>query len=161
MNHITSNIAVQCRHVRNKMVHAATIAAAAIMVIQLSAGAEAAELTAVSQRYGDYCSVCHGDRGQGARHAQQGMIPAPKNFADPAFVQSMTRERMIAWRTELSDDEIAELADYIIGNFMTPADVRAVDDDSAHDGQETITIYQESCSVCHGDDGTGAVWGQE
>ena len=23
------------------------------------------------------------------------------------------------------------------------------------------TIYQESCSVCHGDDGKGAIWGQE
>jgi mono/diheme cytochrome c family protein len=25
---------------------------------------------------------------------------------------------------------------------------------------EPATIYQESCSVCHGDDGRGAVWGQ-
>jgi len=174
MNSITSNITVKYRHMRSKMVNTVISAAAAILIIQLSASAEAAEPTAISKRYGDYCSVCHGDRGQGARHAQQGMIPAPRNFTDPGFVQSMTRERMIAairdgkpgtamiaWKTELSDEEIAELVDYIIGNFMTPADVRAVDDDSAHDGQETITIYQESCSVCHGDDGTGAVWGQE
>ena len=30
----------------------------------------------------------------------------------------------------------------------------------ADDTIDVATIYTESCSVCHGDDGRGAVWGQ-
>lgn len=31
---------------------------------------------------------------------------------------------------------------------------------ASQDGIDAATIYRESCSVCHGDDGRGAVWGQ-
>lgn len=35
------------------------------------------------------------------------------------------------------------------------------DEQTTAQSNETIKIYQESCSVCHGDDGKGAVWGQD
>jgi len=140
----------------------------------LTAGA--ADPAEIARRYTDLCSVCHGDRGQGAMHARQGMIPAPRDFTDPAFASTMTREymigiiqngkpgtAMIAWQSIINAEETAELADYIIDNFTA---------DSSESGNvakhESITVkseaaltYQESCSVCHGDDGKGAVWGQE
>ena len=128
----------------------------------------------VAQRYSLYCSVCHGDRGDGASHAQQGLIPPPRDFTDAAFARSITRERllaaitngvpgtaMIAWKSELGDAEIAELADYILANFVAapqPTPVTGREPLQATD--ETLLIYRESCSVCHGDDGKGAVWGQ-
>ena len=126
---------------------------------------------AVGKRYSEYCSVCHGDRGDGQSHAQQGLMPPPRNFTDPSFVATATRERivaaitngvpgtaMIAWKTEFGPGEIEELADYVLSEFTRapaePAVAPVVD-------VEFERIYQESCSVCHGDDGKGAKWGQE
>ena len=124
-----------------------------------------------AKRYGDFCSVCHGDRGQGGMHAQQGMIPPPRNFTDPAYASTMTRDQMIqvirsgkpgtamiAWESTLSDEEIGEIADYIIVNFMR----HGMNEGPAGQAAADVTlIYREACSVCHGDDGKGAVWGQE
>ncbi|MDH5617916.1 MAG: c-type cytochrome [Gammaproteobacteria bacterium] len=126
---------------------------------------------AVRKRYSEYCSVCHGDRGDGRSHAQQGLVPPPRDFTDQAFAATVTRDRiiaaitngvpgtaMIAWATEFDDAAIGELADYVLDEFVKgaqkiPGDVRNPD--------EFAQIYRESCSVCHGDDGTGARWGQE
>lgn len=134
-----------------------------------------AEEDAVKERFSLYCSVCHGDRGDGASHAQQGLVPPPRDFTDPAFGSAITRERlvaaitngvpgtaMVAWQTELSAAEISELADYILQNFIAaPAAVPATMASRAPTGDnEAELIYRESCSVCHGDDGKGAVWGQ-
>jgi len=134
--------------------------------------AHAADGANVRERYSLYCSVCHGDRGTGAAHAQQGLVPPPRNFTDPEFGATITRERiisavtngipgtaMIAWKSELSAAEIAELADYILENFVSrPAMHQA--GPAILDNDEARTIYQETCSVCHGDDGKGAVWGK-
>jgi len=126
---------------------------------------------AAAKQYGDFCSVCHGDKGQGGMHAQQGMIPPPRNFADPAFASTMTRDQMIqvirsgkpgtamiAWESTMSDEEIGAIADYIIVNFMRNGMHAGPAGEAAAD---VTLIYQEACSVCHGDDGKGAVWGQE
>jgi mono/diheme cytochrome c family protein len=125
---------------------------------------------AVKQRYSLYCSVCHGDRGDGRSHAQQGLVPPPRDFTEQAFVSTVTRDRiiaaitngvpgtaMIAWTTELNDAEIAELADFVLDEFVHGAKKTPV---AAPVPDEYARIYQESCSVCHGDDGTGAKWGQ-
>jgi len=90
-------------------------------LICLGLGAEpvvAAE-DAVKERFSLYCSVCHGDRGDGASHAQQGLVPPPRDFTDPAFGNTVSRERlvaaitngvpgtaMIAWQTELSPERL-------------------------------------------------------
>jgi len=134
----------------------------------------AADAQDVSHRYADYCSVCHGDDGQGAAYAQQGMIPAPRNFTDPSFAATLDRDRMInvisngkpgtamiAWKSQFTGEEIAELADYIVANFAGPGTAPAAGQSTLVESAESLTIYRESCSVCHGDDGTGAVWGRE
>jgi mono/diheme cytochrome c family protein len=124
----------------------------------------------VGKRYSEYCSVCHGDRGDGRSHAQQGLMPPPRNFTDPSFVATATRERivaaitngvpgtaMIAWKTEFEPREIEELADYVLNEF-TRASANQAPPPVVN--AEFMRIYQESCSVCHGDDGKGAKWGQ-
>jgi len=121
----------------------------------------------VADHYGEYCSVCHGDHGDGNSHAQLGLVPPPRDFTTPEFAARMNRESlinairngrpgtaMVAWQETLSDETIAGLADYILDHFM-----------HRPEGSGPVTtgeaLYRESCSVCHGDDGTGAVWGQE
>ncbi len=113
--------------------------------------------------YADYCSVCHGDKGDGESHAKQGMIPPPRNFSSPASAVELTRPRIInairngvpgsamsGWKSRLDDAQIEALADLIRSRFMLPS-VTA----SATEGSK---IYAAYCSVCHGDNGQGALW---
>ena len=115
------------------------------------------------QIYQQFCSVCHGDRGAGASHARQGLYPPPRDFTDPAQTAHLDREHMLdavrngrpgtamtAWSSRLDDDQIAAVVDYIREQFM-PAS-------SYQRGQQ---IYAQNCSVCHGDQGAGANWGQD
>ena len=46
--------------------------------------------------YHNYCSVCHGDQGDGNSRAKGSMKPPPRDFTTAQSAQEMTRERMIA-----------------------------------------------------------------
>ena len=117
--------------------------------------------------YHDYCSVCHGEGGDGRSHAVQGMVPPPRDFTAPGARSGLTRMRMIAsvrdgvpgtamvgWNTQLSQRQIEAIVDYIRERLMAIQPLST----TSGDGE---TIYAFSCSVCHGEDGTGAVWGSE
>jgi len=121
------------------------------------ASVEAAKL------YHDFCSVCHGDQGNGRSQAQSGLVPPPRDFTSFKVAAELTRDRMIhsitegrpgtamsAWGKRLSPEQIGALADYIQTEFMP-----AVTTDSHESGR---AIYAKNCSVCHGDRGQGAVW---
>jgi len=88
------------------------------------------------------------------------MQPPPLDFTR-ASADELTRERMIAsvrdgrtgtamaaWGSQLDNAQVAALVDYIRRQFMSIRD----------DGVDGARIYARSCSVCHGDDGRGAVW---
>lgn len=110
--------------------------------------------------YHNYCSVCHGDKGDGRSRARTSLVPPPKNFTEPSARQTLTRDYMIAvtrdgkpgtamagWKRQLSDREIAGVVDYVRRTFMNldlPANLARGRD-----------IYQTTCSVCHGDKGDG------
>lgn len=113
--------------------------------------------------YSDYCSVCHGDKGDGESHAKQGMIPPPRDFTSPMSAVELTRPRIInairngipgsamsSWKSRLSDAQIAALAGLIRSRFMLPG--------AAAGATEGSNIYAAYCSVCHGDNGQGALW---
>lgn len=83
--------------------------------------------------YHNYCSVCHGDRGDGRSRARASLVPPPRDFTDPRATSALTREQMIAatrdgkrgtamvgWKTQLRDAEIAAVVDYIRAEFMRP-----------------------------------------
>ena len=66
--------------------------------------------------YSEYCSVCHGDRGDGRSHAVQGLAPPPRDFTSSDAAAFLTREyivniikhgkpgtAMIAWNSQLDD----------------------------------------------------------
>jgi len=114
--------------------------------------------------YHNYCSVCHGDQGDGQSRARNSMKPAPRDFTTPQAVQELTRERMIAavrtgvpgtamvgWKSQLTEAQIVQVVDYVRGTLMRPSTASA----DASRGQQ---IYARVCSVCHGDRGAGSMW---
>jgi cbb3-type cytochrome c oxidase subunit III len=113
--------------------------------------------------YHNYCSVCHGDQGDGNSRAKGSLKPAPRDFTSAQSGQELTRERMIAavttgvpgtamvgWRSQLTDDQIAKVVDYVRDTFMRPS--------IAADASRGRQIYARICSVCHGDRGSGSMW---
>jgi mono/diheme cytochrome c family protein len=113
--------------------------------------------------YHNYCSVCHGDKGDGKSRAQSSLVPPPRDFTMPDSATQLSRARVIsaithgrpgtamtAWSSQLNTQEIEALADYIRETFM-PAST------SAGSSRGRI-VYAKSCSVCHGDMGRGSVW---
>lgn len=112
--------------------------------------------------YHNYCSVCHGDAGDGRSRAQGSLKPPPRDFTSPQSAQELTRDRMLAavkggvpgtamvgWRTQLTDEQIVSVVDYVRKTFMRPG----IADESR--GRQ---IYARVCSVCHGDRGAGSMW---
>ena len=113
--------------------------------------------------YHNYCSVCHGDRGDGKSRAQNSLNPPPRDFTTPEALSELSRPRMIlavkegrpgtamvGWTAQLSDPQIEAVVDYVRETFM-----RATASADAGRGRQ---IYAKSCSVCHGDRGAGSMW---
>jgi mono/diheme cytochrome c family protein len=113
--------------------------------------------------YHNYCSVCHGDKGDGQSRARGSMKPAPRDFTSPQSAQELTRDRMLAavkggvpntamvgWKSQLTDAQIVAVVDYVRDTFMAPS--------VAADASRGRQIYARVCSVCHGDKGTGSMW---
>jgi len=116
--------------------------------------------------YQDYCSVCHGDQGDGMSHARQGMVPPPRDFTSPRSAVELTHERIVlaieqgvpgsamsGWKSRLSTEQISALSEFIRKRFMLPVATA----NTSRGGR----IYAEYCSVCHGDRGQGAIWATE
>ena len=113
--------------------------------------------------YHNYCSVCHGDRGNGQSRANMALNPPPRDFGSPSAKRELTRERiihaiakgrpgsaMVGWEAQLSEQEITALADYLLNTFVHPQDRVAT-----HPGK---ALYEQNCAVCHGDHGSGGRW---
>ena len=57
---------------------------------------------------------------------------------------------MVAWSSQLSEAQITALVDYIRKRFMGIT--------ITADGERGRKLYAGNCSVCHGDNGEGALW---
>ncbi|NOU01222.1 MAG: c-type cytochrome [Gallionella sp.] len=119
----------------------------------------------------NYCSVCHGDKGDGQSRARNGLNPPPRNYTTPESAIELTRERMIKsvtqgrpgtamipWVTELSGEEIAGVVDYIRSTFMhlgnqAAATTRAKPS-AALLASTGGVLYMQACALCHGELGT-------
>ncbi|MBI2307356.1 MAG: c-type cytochrome [Rhodocyclales bacterium] len=108
--------------------------------------------------YHNYCSVCHGDRGDGNSRAKGSLVPPPRDFTKAG---ELTRSSMITivtygkegtamtgWTTQLDKKEIEAVVDYVRNTFMQVAlDPRL---------QKGRTLYAHNCVACHGERGQGA-----
>ena len=113
--------------------------------------------------YQDFCSVCHGDEGDGKSHAQQGLNPPPRDFTSPQAALLLNPERIVqaiaegvpgtamsGWKSRLSEAQISALGELIQSNFMLASPLKST--------SPGAKIYADYCSVCHGDNGRGAMW---
>ncbi len=108
--------------------------------------------------YHNYCSVCHGDRGDGRSRARNSLNPPPRDFTNAgeltreAMVTIITHGKpgtaMVGWKTQLSVSEIEAVTDYIRKTFM----IVALDPKL----QRGKSIYAQNCITCHGPQGQGS-----
>jgi mono/diheme cytochrome c family protein len=144
---------------------------ALMLVLWFSSGATpamAGEKSAPSSRggirpavlYHDYCSVCHGDKGDGRSRAQNSLVPPPRDFTAPDSAAQLTRSRMIesisngrpgtamtAYKSQLNQKEIEALTDYVRSSFMQGS--------ATPDNSRGRMVFAKNCSVCHGEKGDG------
>lgn len=93
--------------------------------------------------YHNYCSVCHGDKGDGKSRASNSFARPPRDFTTAG--DSMSRDYMISvitdgkpgtamvgWKTQLSQAEIAAVADWIRTTFISGTS--SAPSDPAHAG---------------------------
>lgn len=95
--------------------------------------------------YQKYCSVCHGDNGNGETRAAGGLNPKPRNFTTEESAKELSRQRMIesvahgrpgtamvGHAKKLSSLQIEAVVDYIRATYMKlPANVAASTRDSS------------------------------
>lgn len=155
--------------------------AIAISAAAASCGALAgADVSSPREIYHQYCSVCHGDHGDGRARARQGLVPPPRDFTAPGLAQEMSRERMIdsvvngrpgtamaGWRTRLSRTQAASVVDYVRNTFMNgasgpvanlrPPDRAPGASPSRPRGHFAAgkALYEANCTPCHGAEGDG------
>lgn len=108
--------------------------------------------------YHNYCSVCHGDRGDGRSRTRNSLAPPPRDFTTAG---ELTREAMITiithgkpgtamvgWKTRLNAKDIENLTDYIRSTFMIAAIAPTL--------QKGKSLYAQNCINCHGAQGQGS-----
>jgi mono/diheme cytochrome c family protein len=149
--------------------------------------------------YHNYCSVCHGDKGDGKSRAAGSLSTMPRDFTSADSRRVLSRESiaaaithgrpgtaMVAWKSQLSDTDIARLAEYVHTRFVmgqAGADSSAaISGTRAHGGREADAastsvrvdmtaglpnglkgdfkrggaFYLANCATCHGARGDGA-----
>ncbi len=115
-------------------------------------GAAAAAAGDAAILYHNYCSVCHGDKGDGRSRATGALSTPPRDFTSAASRQELTRERiaaviahgkagtaMVGWKTQLSQADIDRLAEHVHQRFVLgqgAAGSPAISGTHAHGGRE-------------------------
>ena len=102
------------------------LAAFALLVLALPFAPAAFAAPDGAALYHNYCSVCHGDKGDGKSRATGSLSTLPRDFTSAESKRELSRERIVAaithgrpgtamtsWRTQLSDADIASVADHV------------------------------------------------
>ena len=138
-----------------------------------TSASEAHEGLDAREIYHEYCSVCHGDNGDGRSHAQNSFDPPPRNFTAPEAAAQLDRERMLfsvtygrpdtampGWGTRLSKDEIASVVDFVRSTFMKIDASRQSADAEAKGVDRFATGYMDQAMPygLHGDKASGQAY---
>lgn len=105
----------------------------------------------------NYCSVCHGDRGDGNSRASNSLNPPPRNFllsnnTNLSYIEAVIRDgkpgtAMVGWGSQLNKKEVVELAQYVQKTFMAALLNPKI--------QQGKAVYVNHCIKCHGERGEG------
>ncbi len=133
------------------------------------------ELVRGAELYHDYCSVCHGDKGNAHSWALHSLNPPPRNFTSQAAKERLSAARMfnaikygrpgtamVGWGTRLTDEEIGAIIQFIRKSFMGLEQtdhfhkhISVSDDGYKGDRRKGQTLYEQNCAACHGIQGDG------
>jgi mono/diheme cytochrome c family protein len=113
------------------LAHSLSLATASLVLVAVPPAASAAAGVQPAAMYHNYCSVCHGDKGDGKSRATGALSTVPRDFTSEASRRELTRERivlaithgrpgtaMVSWKTQLSESDIGALADHVLQNFV-------------------------------------------
>ena len=124
--------------------------------------------------YHNYCSVCHGDKGDGQSRARNSFLVPPRNYTTPESAIELTRERMInsvthgrpgtamiAWGSLLTNKEIEAVVDHVRATFMKLGNQAA---QRSRPSEKLLAsrggvLYMQACVMCHGDTGARQISG--
>lgn len=114
-----------------------------------------------------FCSVCHGDKGDGQSRARNSFLVPPRDYTTTKAAKELNRERMIhsvtngrpgtamiPWKTELTAAEIEGVVDYIRATFMQlDSKVKLVMPSDKLLASRGGVLYMKACALCHGEMG--------
>jgi mono/diheme cytochrome c family protein len=124
-----------------------------VLALAVLATASSAAPDAVAL-YHNYCSVCHGDHGDGKSRAAGALSTMPRDFTSEASRRDLNRERiasaiadgvpgtaMVGWKTQLSKADIDSLAEHVLNRYVkgaaaTAGVAPAISGTRAHGGRE-------------------------
>ena len=114
--------------------------------------------------YDKHCSACHGDNGNSAMWAKNGLNPPPRNFTSADSLNELTTERMITsithgrpgtammpFASRLDKDEIASIVAYIRQNFMDAAAASDVEEGKVEHASSALMLQASPESSSHGE----------
>ena len=126
--------------------------ASALVALAAGALAPAMAATDAGALYHNYCSVCHGDKGDGRSRAAGALSTMPRDFTTADSKRDLSVERiaaaiahgrpgtaMVGWKTQLSEADIARLAEHVHSRFVlgqAQAGSAAISGTKAHGGRE-------------------------
>ena len=138
---------------------------------QTRPGRAAASPDAPAVIFQNYCSVCHGEKGDGLSLARFALDPQPRDFTSEKSRKELSRAHMIetlnkgsrtkqgsptamvAWQSQLSPRHIEAVVDYIIVKFMDGQVARSDQvhaEGLAHQGHDHSTANVKSVDYPYG-----------
>ncbi len=108
--------------------------------------------------YHNYCSVCHGDKGNGQSRATGSLSTIPRDFTSAESRRDLSLERiaavvkhgrpgtaMVAWKSQLSDKDIERVSEYVharfvLGQAQATSTQSAISGTRAHGGREADAV---------------------
>jgi ubiquinol-cytochrome c reductase cytochrome c subunit len=110
--------------------------------------------------YARDCAWCHGSRGEGTEFAPD-LVSGTNGPAMTHFLLTSGRmpldypeQRMNRRQPSYSEDEIADIVDYVAGFGQPGPDIPQLDLEGA-DLAVGVGLYQENCAACHSTSGIG------
>jgi mono/diheme cytochrome c family protein len=134
--HVGKAAAIKKAHLAAGVVLLASLLASAPAAAQSRGARPTATLDRPDIIFQNYCSVCHGEKGDGQSLARHALDPQPVDFTAEETRKRLSRAHMIevlskgsrtkegkttamvSWKAQLSRPQIEAVVDYVIVNFM-------------------------------------------